>query len=205
MRILRRTEYRAIRWKNGRGIAHQIAAEPPEAGYDEFDWQVSRPEITQDGPFSSFPGLDRQFMLVSGAGLTLRLRGEAEGVALERRIDRAFEPFAFRGEWDTECFLADGPVQVFNVMTRRGRTGARIEIVSLDVARPLAKPAGETLLAYVARGPVDAWGSWGKAALASDDSILVDEAQRSEVVVAAGAAGPAQLVLVRLHRERTAE
>lgn len=203
MRILRRAEYRAIRWKNGRGVAYQIAAEPPEAGYDELAWQVSRPEIAQDGPFSSFPGLDRQFMLVSGAGITLRLRSEADGVALERRIDRALEPFAFRGDWETECFLVDGPVQVFNVMTRRGRAGARIEIVSLDVARPLAKPAGETLLAYVARGLVDAWGSWGKAALAADDSILVDEDERAEAVVAAE--GTAQLVLVRLHREHATE
>lgn len=205
MRILRRTEYRAIRWKNGRGVAHQIAAEPAEAGYDEFDWQVSRPEITQDGPFSSFPGLDRQFMLVSGAGLTLRLRGPADGVALDRRIDRPLEAFAFRGDWDTECVLIDGPVQVFNVMTRRGRAGARIETVSPSAAGPLAKPAGETLLAYVARGPVDAWGSWGKASLAAEDSILIDEEHGTEVVVAAGAEGPARLVLVRLHRERGTE
>ena len=203
MRILRRAEYRAIRWKNGRGVAYQIAAEPPEASYDGFDWQVSRPEITQDGPFSRFTGLDRQFMLVSGAGLTLRLRSEADGVALERRIDRALEPFAFRGDWETECFLADGPVQVLNVMTRRGRAGARIEIASPGAARALAKPAGETLLAYVARGPVDAWGSWGRAALAADDSILVEEDERAEAVVAA--AGNARLVLVRLHRERATE
>jgi environmental stress-induced protein Ves len=200
VRILRRADYRAIRWKNGRGIAYQIAACPPDAGYDEFDWQVSRPEITEDGPFSSFPGLDRQFMLVAGSGVTLRLRSEADGVALDRRIDRALEPFAFRGDWDTGCFLIDGPVQVFNVMTRRGRAGARLEIASPDAVRPLAKPAGETLVVYVASGAVEAWGGWGKSTLAADDSILVDEDGKTEVAVASSGAGPARLVLVRLHR-----
>lgn len=202
MRILRRADYPAIGWKNGRGIAYQIAADPPDAGYDAFDWQVTRPEITRDGPFSSFPSLDRQFMLVAGSGLVPRLHSAADGVALEWRIDRALEPFAFRGDWSAECSLIDGAVQVFNVMTRRGRAGARIEVASADAVRPLAKSAGETLVAYVARGPVEAWGSWGKATLAADDSLLIDEDESTAVAVAAAAEHPAQLVLVRLHRER---
>ena len=202
MKILRRSDYQSIPWKNGRGIAHQIAASPAGAGYDNFDWQVSRPEIAADGPFSSFPGLDRQFMLVSGRGLTLKIRSDDEGLSFDRPIDAPLEPFAFRGEWAVECVLRDGPVQVFNVMTRRGRAGAQLEVVAAAAARPVAKPAGETLLVYVARGPVEAWGRWGKATLAADDSILVDDAGATEIAIAPAEGRAAQLALVRLHTER---
>ena len=202
MKILPRAEYRSIPWKNGRGIAHQIAAFPAGAGYDAFDWQVSRPEIAANGPFSSFPRLDRHFMLLSGSGLTLKIRSESESVAIDHSIDVPLEPFAFRGEWDVECVLKNGPVQVFNVMTRRGRAGARLEIVDLGAAGPVAKPAGETLLVYVAHGAVDAWGRWGKATLAPDDSILVDDTGAAEIAIAPASGHTARLALVRLHTER---
>ena len=202
MKIFRRSDYQSIPWKNGRGIAHQIAASPAGAGYDNFDWQVSRPEIAADGPFSSFPGLDRQFMLVTGNGLTLKIRSSTDGLSFDRPIDAPLEPFAFRGEWEVECVLRDGPVQVFNVMSRRGRAGARLEIVEAVAARPIAKPAGETLLVYVARGPVEAWGRWGKATLAADDSILVDDDGATEIAIAPAEERSAQLALVRLHTER---
>jgi environmental stress-induced protein Ves len=202
LRVLRRSDYKAIPWKNGRGIAHQIAASPAGAGYDTMDWQVSRPEIAADGPFSSLPGLDRQFMLVSGNGLTLKVRSDADGLSFDHQIDAPLEPFAFRGEWAVECVLRDGPVQVFNVMTRRGRAGARLEVVAAAAARPVAKPAGETLLVYVARGPVEAWGRWGKATLAADDSILIDDAGATEIAIAPAEGRAAQFALVRLHTER---
>jgi hypothetical protein len=202
LKIVRRSDYPAIPWKNGRGIAHLIAASPAGAGYDSLDWQVSRPEIAANGPFSSFPGLDRQFMLVTGNGLTLKIRNRGDGLSFDRRIDVPLEPFAFRGEWDVECVLQDGPVQVFNVMTRRGHAGARLEIVEPAAARPVAKPAGETLLVYVARGPVEAWGCWGKATLAAEDSILVDDDGATEIAIAPTEGRSARLALVRMHTER---
>jgi hypothetical protein len=203
LKLLRRSGYEATPWKNGRGIAHRIAVSPAGAGYDALDWHVGRTEIAANGPFSSLPGIDRQFMLVSGNGLTLRVRSTAERLSFDRPIPAPLEPFAFRGEWDVECVLRDGPVQVLNVLTRRSRAGARIDVVEADAARPVAKPAGETLLAYVASGPVDAWGSWGKATLAADDSVLLDDAGATEIAIAPGAGRSARLVLVRLHAERS--
>lgn len=201
MKLLRREQYPEIPWKNGRGSARLIAVSPPGATFDEIDWQVSRPEIARDGPFSTFPGLDRQFMLVDGTGLTLRLRADPDGPAFEQSITKALEPFAFRAEWDVECLLHEGPVQVFNVMTRRGRIGARLEIVEASAGRPVAKAAGETLLVHVARGPVAAWGRWGKATLATDDSILVDEPGAAEIAIASADERAGRLVAVRLHVE----
>lgn len=191
MMIVKRAQYRAIPWKNGRGVAHQIAVHPRDAGYDSFVWQVSRPEITADSPFSSFAGLDRQFMLVSGNGVELSCP------EFTRRIDAPLEPFAFRGEWDVQCRLLDGPVQVLNVMTRRGRAGARIEVLALDAMTNLDKPARETLLAFVGAGEVDAYGSWGTEVLRADDSVLVDESERTAIALAPRASGT-RIVVVRL-------
>ncbi|HSD40935.1 MAG TPA: HutD family protein [Burkholderiales bacterium] len=199
MKLLRRASYRAIPWRNGRGMTHRIASSPRDAGYDDLDWQVTRPEISADCPFSNLPGLDRQFLLVEGGGLTIRIRCPREGIAFERRIDAPLQPFAFRGDWEVDCALHDGPVHALNVMTRRGRVGARLEIIEPGAAQRVAKPAGESLLAYVARGPVDACRTWGKATLAADDSILVDEEGAAEIAIAPAASRGARLVLVRLH------
>jgi uncharacterized protein len=199
VRILRSAEYRAIPWKNGRGVARQIAAFPGDAGYASLDWQISRPTIERDTPFSKLPGLDRQFMLVSGDGLTLRVRSAEDQVDFEHRIDRRLEPFAFRGDWDVDCRLAGGAVEVLNVMTRRGRAAARIEIREAGPPAIVRKIAGETLIVYAA-GPLTAYGIWGEDGLRPDDSALVDEPEMAEIAIAAAGTAPARAVLIRLDR-----
>jgi environmental stress-induced protein Ves len=199
VRILRSRDYPAFAWKNGRGVARQIAVHPADAGYDGLEWQVSRPRIETDTPFSKLAGLDRQFMLVSGKGLTLRMRNAEDRVDLEQRIERPLEPFAFRGDWDVDCTLAGGVVEVLNVMTRRGRTGARIEIRAVGAPALVRKAVGETLVVYAA-DPVIAYGIWGEEALVADDSILVDEPEASEIAIAATGDRPARAILIRLDR-----
>ncbi|MGE5792273.1 MAG: HutD family protein [Bacteroidota bacterium] len=197
MRILRSADYPALRWRNGRGVARRIAASPPDADYESLDWQVSRPAIERDTPFSKLAGLDRQFMLVSGKGVTLRVRSPAEGVDFEQRIDRPLEPFAFRGDWDVDCALVAGAVEVLNVMTRRGRTAARIEVRAVDAPALARKAAGEALLLYAA-DPLTAYGTWGADELRPDDAVLVDEPETTEIAIAAAGESPARAVLVRL-------
>lgn len=199
MRILRSADYPAFPWKNGRGVARQIAAFPADADYESLDWQVSRPTIERDTPFSKLPGLDRQFMLVSGNGLTLRLRSTEDRIDVEQRIDRPLKPFAFGGEWDVECELAGGAVEVLNVMTRRGRAAARIEVREVTATALVRKAAGETLIAYAA-DPVTAYGIWGEDGVLPDDSIVVDEPEMTEIAVAAAGKTPARAVLIRLDR-----
>ena len=199
MRILRSADYRSIPWKNGRGVARQIAAFPADAGYESLDWQVSRPTIGRDTPFSKLAGLDRQFMLVSGNGLTLRVRSAEDRVDFEQRIDRPLEPFAFRGDWDVDCALAGGAIEVLNVMTRRGRAAARIEIREAGPPAIVRKIAGETLIVYAA-DPLTAYGIWGEDGLRPDDSVLVDEPEMTEIAIAAAGTTPARGVLIRLDR-----
>jgi environmental stress-induced protein Ves len=199
VRILRSAGYRAIPWRNGRGVARQIAAFPADAGYETLDWQVSRPTIERDTPFSKLAGLDRQFMLVSGNGLTLSVRSAEDRVDFEQRIDRPFEPFAFRGDWDVECALAGGAVEVLNVMTRRGRAAARIEIREIGAPALVRKATGETLVVY-AVAPLTAYGIWGEDGLRPDDAVLVEEPEMTEIAVAAAGTAPARAVLIRLDR-----
>ena len=197
MRILRSVDYPALPWKNGRGVARQIAVFPADASYESLDWQVSRPTIERDTPFSKLAGLDRQFMLVSGKAVTLRVRNAKDGVDFEQRIERPLEPFAFRGDWDVDCALAGGPVEVLNVMTRRGRAAARIEVREVTAPALVRKDARGTLVAYAA-DPLTAYGIWGKEGLQPDDAVLVDQPDTTEIALAAGGAAAARAVLIRL-------
>jgi environmental stress-induced protein Ves len=112
-------------WKNGGGLTREIAVMPPGAGVEGFTWRVSIAEIAEDGPFSAFPGIDRQILLLAGAGA--RLRSEAEG--MDHLLQEPLVPFAFAGEAAVTASLLDGPSQDLNVMTRRGVMRAEVQIV----------------------------------------------------------------------------
>ena len=128
MLVLRTGDFASLPWKNGLGVSRVIASQPPAAGYEAVNWQVGTTDIGFDCPFSSLPGMDRQFMLLTGKGVELHCVDPVAGVDVRKAVDTAFVPFAFRGDWQTTCRLLGDPVQVFNVMTRRGRATARIVI-----------------------------------------------------------------------------
>jgi environmental stress-induced protein Ves len=88
----------------------------PGATLEDFDYRISMASVASDGPFSHFPGVDRQLLLLDGKGLLLQ-RGDGSNSLLQ--IDS--QPLAFAGEEAITSQLQDGPVTDFNVMTRRGR------------------------------------------------------------------------------------
>ncbi|MFH8406620.1 HutD family protein [Streptomyces sp. NPDC018019] len=135
MRVLRAAGRTASAWSNGGGVTREIAAAPPGAGWDAFDWRVSLAEVGRDGPYSALPGVDRVLMVAEGAGLELTVDGTRHVLPGRHR------PFAFPGEAVTDCRLLDGPVVNFNVMVRRGRSTATVE------------PAREQHLALPATAP----------------------------------------------------
>lgn len=115
-------------WKNGGGVTREIACWPPGAGLDDFDWRISVATIAAAGPFSAFPGVDRQIVLLDGDGVRLR------GGGIDHRLDRRLEPFAFAGDLPLDCDLLGGPSTDFNLMLRRGRGSASLEVVDRAVA-----------------------------------------------------------------------
>ncbi|MET7621241.1 HutD family protein [Streptomyces sp. NPDC005408] len=124
VRVLRAADRKAVPWKNGGGVTREIVLAPEGAGTDDFDWRISLADVGADGPFSSFPGVDRILTVVEGAGMDLTVGGQ-HTVADER-----YRPYTFPGDVETDGRLLDGrPVVNFNVMHRRGRTACLTSVV----------------------------------------------------------------------------
>ncbi|SDQ51707.1 HutD family protein [Pseudoxanthomonas sp. CF125] len=125
-RVIAANEYRRERWKNGTGWTREIIR-MPETG--EWDWRLSIAEIEQDGPFSVFPGIDRELVLIRGNGLRLRFSdGEVHELAPPHARLR------FAGEREVRSELLDGPTHDFNLMWRREAVVAEL------LHRPLVGP-----------------------------------------------------------------
>jgi uncharacterized protein len=111
MKTVRLADCPALPWRNGGGHTHELLAWPSAA-----DWQlrVSVAEIAADGPFSPYPGIDRWFAVLGGAGVVLAL---PQGEITLRPGSAAV---AFAGETAPACRLIDGPTHDLNLMRRRG-------------------------------------------------------------------------------------
>ncbi|MFI5533841.1 HutD family protein [Kitasatospora sp. NPDC051853] len=125
-------------WLNGGGITREVAGYPAGAGLADFHWRVSLADVAQGGPFSRFERVDRVITVVEGAGMALTVDGT------EHRLAEPYRPFAFSGDAATDCRLLDGPVVDFNVMTRRGKAAAEVEIT--DFQRDVSVPPGASVL-----------------------------------------------------------
>ncbi|MBV2156030.1 HutD family protein [Kitasatospora sp. SUK 42] len=169
IQVLRASERPATPWLNGGGVTREVAGFPAGAGLDGFDWRVSLADVATAGPFSPFPGIDRVITLVEGAGMALTVNGA------EQLIDAPFRPFAFPGDAATDCRLLGGPVVDFNVMTRRGRVEATVELVSTP--RTVEVPAEATVLLVCLAGSAVADGT----PLARHDAALLDAAGSYEL------------------------
>lgn len=125
-RVIAANEYRRERWKNGTGWTREIVR-TPETG--DWDWRLSIAEIEQDGPFSAFPGIDRELVLIRGNGLRLRF--------LDGEVHELQPPHArlrFAGEREVRGELLEGPTHDFNLMWRRDAVAAEL------LHRPLVGP-----------------------------------------------------------------
>ncbi|MEU4269452.1 HutD family protein [Streptomyces sp. NPDC026092] len=131
----------AGRWRNGGGATREIAAWP--AGTEEFGWRASVADIDGDGPFSTFPSVDRTLTLLAGDGVRLICPG-----VFDRLLSRAGEPFAFSGDDALTAELPGGACRVLNIMVRRGRWTIRVD----QVTGPVVPPAGHAGVLYVRHG-----------------------------------------------------
>src|SRR3954470_15521560 len=75
MRILRAADHKVMPWKNGLGATTEIAISPERDGLGDFAWRVSMAQVANDGPFSSFPGIDRTLLVLAGCGMMLDVDG----------------------------------------------------------------------------------------------------------------------------------
>ena len=157
------------RWKNGGGWTTELAIEPAKADLaSDFDWRVSVADIEQDGPFSLFPGVERDLFLLDGAGMLLDVHGA------EQRIDRPLQRVHFSGDAPVDCRLIDGPTRDFNVMVR-----ARSIVAYIAASAPLhdvaiAGPADSQWLVYVSSGDAIINADSDKIKLRNGDGLRLD-------------------------------
>jgi environmental stress-induced protein Ves len=161
---LRASSYRAMPWKNGLGEATEIARSP---AFGDFHWRISIAEVSVDGPFSAFPGFDRVILALDGAGMILRhLEPGAEAT-----ID-PLDPYAFSGDWSTECTLRGGPFRDFNVITCRSSWMADVSVASWPLPQPFLLTADVTFLYCISGSFVMA-----SAEVTAGDSLRLDRMQ----------------------------
>lgn len=167
-RILRAGDYRRERWRNGAGWTSEIHAQPVKRG-EGWDWRLSIAEIDEDAPFSAFPGVDRELVLLEGNGLRLRF-DDGEVAELHPPHDR----LRFPGERALRGELIDGPTRDFNLMWKREALDARLWHRPLVGSMLLFAEPGSTWALHVLGGQArvqhgDAW-----LAAAQGDTILLE-------------------------------
>lgn len=124
MLIKRAKEFQLMPWKNGGGSTLELFKIPHPQKPKDFAFRISIAQVEQDGPFSEFPGIDRDIMLLEGSGFTLSMPG------LEKKLSQVFHPYSFKGENKLYCRLINGPCMDFNVMTARSLYRSDLALIS---------------------------------------------------------------------------
>jgi len=193
MRLLKACRHRTTAWKNGGGETREILVSPSGAAFDSFDWRVSIARVDGDGPFSSFPGIDRTLTMLSGGAMTLD-----DGIKPVRLTPDA-PPHGFDGATSIVARIEGGPVTDLNVMTRRGRLRHEVRRQHIDeqsgnwrgrdVAHPLKAGRGERLVVVIGGDvairatPFDGALSLHDAVLLAPDETAIFIARRAELLV----------------------
>jgi environmental stress-induced protein Ves len=156
-------------WKNGLGTTWEIAIDPPGASMTDaqFRWRLSIADVSQSGPFSTFPGIDRTIMVIKGSGMVLTVAG-----CPPRRLDECFVPYEFSGDATTECELIGGPIQDFNLMVNRSLLSSRTEVLELSRAEIIPLTGDICILHLLAGDAGLRWGSAKERGSAGDTLVL---------------------------------
>ena len=110
-------------WRNGGGKTRELLAWPSA---EDCRLRIALAEIEQDGPFSTYEGVERWIVVISGVGIELIFR---EQVIVLLGGD---EPLCFDGADAPDCRLIEGATRDLNLMVQGG-TGA-IRAVRTGVA-----------------------------------------------------------------------
>lgn len=131
-RIVKLGEVTPQRWRNGGGVTRELLALPSPQ-----DWRarVSVADVDRDGPFSLFPGVDRWFCVIEGAGVELVIDG------VSHRLQRCAAPLKFSGAAAVDCRLIDGPTRDLNLMLR-GCSGGMFAVKAGEPWQPQAASCG---------------------------------------------------------------
>ena len=109
-----------VPWRNGGGQTRELLTRPdptPTAPAAPSAWhlRISLADVDRSGPFSAYPGVERWFCVITGAGVRLNIDGR------EQRMDPGSPPLRFSGASHVACDLLAGPTRDLNLMTTSGQ------------------------------------------------------------------------------------
>lgn len=188
--------YRRLRWRNGLGWTREIHV-GSLAGCEGWDWRLSIAEIEADGPYSAFPGVEREQLLLSGEGLALDF-----GEGGERMLAPPHGRQRFSGDAAVRARLQAGRVEVFNLMWQPGRVAPRLWHRPLVGSMLLFVDPGSTWAVHVVAGQANVGGAHAMPLLEMGDSALLaaGEARQRHVIEGAG-----ELLLVQVEPNAPAQ
>lgn len=114
-------DFTAMPWANGKGVTQELARANDAEG--RMLWRLSRAKVVEDGPFSLFPGVERNLTVLNGPGFDL----VGEGLHLAAR---PLVPVAFAGDVPVRAVSVSAPSDDFNVMTARALPCPEVRVLT---------------------------------------------------------------------------
>jgi environmental stress-induced protein Ves len=190
VQVFRASDHRPVPWRNGGGTTWEVAQAPAATSASGFLWRASFAAVTQDGPFSSFPGVDRTITVVQGSGMTLTVDGTLHELGLH-------EPFGFSGEAATSARVTGATID-FNMMVDRRHLTLQATVRRLASDELAWLPPSIPLLVAVLAGTATVHHApgHGRARTLGERDVVVSQG------VGVGVSGPAVLQINRLGSAR---
>lgn len=143
MKLIRKSQYKRMPWKNGQGFTDEIAISPEGATFplEPFIWRLSAATVSTVNTFSQFPGYDRWLAILKGDGLVLN------GKPL-----RSGECVRFAGEDAVACAPTAGEVTDIGLIFDRAKVEARMEFGQLAPGLTTLELVGDRHYVVCARG-----------------------------------------------------
>lgn len=124
MKIIRRSEFTSVPWKNQGGVTHEIAKQEND---QNILWRLSIAEVTQNGAFSIFDGLQRSLTVIAGSGMDLL--GASGNLVHEAPL---LQPITFSGCDALVGVLRNGPCQDFNLIFDPKIFEGSVDIIDIE-------------------------------------------------------------------------
>ena len=185
--VLRAGSHARMRWKNGAGWTSEILRVPDR---EDWHWRLSIAEIDADAPFSTFAGVVRELVLLSGNGLRLRFD---DGDTYELLPPHA--KLRFAGERAVFGELIDGPTRDFNLMWQRDSVDAQLLHRPLVGTMVVFVDVAETWAVHVLAGRARFADSSGLGELGLGDTAILEAGNARQRYVLDGGG---EVLLIRL-------
>ena len=123
IQFLGQSDFKVMPWANGRGQTVELCRVERDGA---LLWRLSRAAVVEDGPFSTFPGIDRILVVLDGPGFDLVGEVDLRAAPLV--------PVAFAGEASVRAAGVLAPSEDFNVMVRRGAVEPDVAVMRGGIA-----------------------------------------------------------------------